>query len=216
MGMKKIIYFGVSCLLLPVLLNAQKRIGELTLVYNYTISSGTSAPKMNATATYYIKGSQSRSEVNSSLFNSTTIYDAKAGTGVILKEVNGQKILIRMNQENWEQKNSRYSNVRFTKTSDTKNIAGYACVGATASTPEGYQITVMYTRDLIPDNKGYDPPFRNLDGLPLEYEFVKGNLHIKYVLASISFNPVPASKFDIPTSGYREMTYAESLNQKGN
>ncbi|HVU83950.1 MAG TPA: hypothetical protein VHC50_03870, partial [Puia sp.] len=75
-------------------------------------------------------------------------------------------------------------------------------------------ITVYYTQDIVPENKAYDPVFVNLDGLPLEYEFSKGDLHIKYVLASINLNPVPASKFDIPTSGYREMTYEESLNQK--
>ena len=72
-------------------------------------------------------------------------------------------------------------------------------------------ITVFYTRDLIPENKFYDPLFKNLDGLPLEYELKKGSLQIKYTLASISLNPVPASKFDIPTSGYRELTYEESL-----
>ena len=64
---------------------------------------------------------------------------------------------------------------------------------------DGFEITVFYTRDLIPENKVYDPPFKNLDGLPLEYEFTKGDLHIKYTLASINLNPVPASKFDIPT-----------------
>jgi hypothetical protein len=93
-------------------------------------------------------------------------------------------------------------------------IAGYSCLSATASKPGGYNITVFYTRDLIPENKAYDPPFKNLDGLPLEYEFSKDKLQIKYVLASINLNPVPASKFDIPTSGYREMTYEESLKLK--
>ena len=51
-------------------------------------------------------------------------------------------------------------------------------------------------------------------GCRLEYELQKGNLHIKYTLASVNLNPVPASKFDIPTSGYREMTYEESLKLK--
>jgi hypothetical protein len=42
----------------------------------------------------------------------------------------------------------------------------------------------------------------------------KGALHIKYSLSSINLNPVAESKFDIPTSGYREMTYEESLKLK--
>lgn len=202
-------------LLVPGFLSAQKRVGELTLVYNYVLSSDAGKP-INAVTTFYIKGNLSRSEMTNNLFSSTTIYDSKAGTGVILKEVNGQKLLIRMNEENWNQKNSKFNIVQFTKTAETKMIAGYSCLHAKASTPGGYDITVFYTRDLIPENKTYDPTFKNLDGLPLEYEFSKNNLHIKYVLASINLNPVPASKFDIPTSGYREMTYEESLKLKLN
>jgi len=201
-------------LLVPALASAQKKVGELSLVYNYVVSNAKNAGgQMRGTAAFYIKGNLSREENSSNLFSSTTIYDAKAGSGVILKEVNGQKLLIRLNGENWEQKNARFKNIRFTKTSETRMIAGYSCVKATAVTAGGYEISVFYTRDLIPENKTYDPPFINLDGLPLEYDFDKGDLHIKYVLASINLNPVPASKFDIPTSGYREMTYEESLKQ---
>jgi hypothetical protein len=35
-------------------------------------------------------------------------------------------------------------------------------------------------------------------------------MQIRYSLSSINLNPVPASKFDIPKSGYREMSYEES------
>ncbi len=62
-----------------------------------------------------------------------------------------------MNEENWNQKNKRLLNLNFTKTNETKTIAGYFCSQATASTPDGFEITVFYTRDLIPENKSYDP-----------------------------------------------------------
>jgi hypothetical protein len=54
-----------------------------------------------------------------------------------------------------------------------------------------------------------------LDGLPLEYELIQGSLKIKYTVSKISLNPVPASRFDIPKSGYREMTYDESRKLGG-
>ncbi|MDP4129910.1 MAG: hypothetical protein Q8918_04435 [Bacteroidota bacterium] len=213
--MKKTQLYVFFLLLVPVYLSAQKRIGELTLVYNYVVNISPDVGKqIFAKATFYIKGNLSRAEMSSDLFSSTTIYDSKTGSGVILKEVNGQKLLIRMNEANWDQKNSKFNNLNFKKTSETKMIAGYSCVKATASTTDGFYITVFYTRDVIPENKAYDPPFKNLDGLPLEYEISKGNLNIRYVLAYINLNPVPASKFDIPTSGYRELTYEESLKLK--
>jgi GLPGLI family protein len=202
-------------ILLPFFASSQKRLGDLTLVYNSTITNTQdSSKKISSTTSFFLKGNLSRSEVASNLFSSVTIYDSKTGSGVLLKEVNGQKLLIRMNEENWNQKNRRYANLNFTKTNESKSIAGYFCNQAKASTTDGFDITVFYTRDLITENKMYDPPFKNLDGLPLEYELTKGNLHIKYSLVSINLNPVPASKFDIPTSGYRELTYEESLKMK--
>jgi GLPGLI family protein len=202
-------------LILPFTGNSQKRVGDLSILYNSIITNAQdSSKKISSTTGYFLKGNLSRAEVNSNLFSSVTIFDSKTGTGVLLKEVNGQKLLIRMNEENWNQKNHRFLNLNFTKTNEKKTIAGYACIGATASTPDGFEITVLYTRDLIPENKNYDPAFKNLDGLPLEYEMKKGTLHIKYSLSSINLNPVPASKFDIPSSGYREMTYDESLKLK--
>src|SRR5258706_9504724 len=165
--------------LMPVLSLAQKRVGDLTLVYNSAITNAQdSSKKISSTTSYFVKGSLSRAEVNSNLFSSVTIYDSKTGSGVLLKEVNGQKLLIRMNEENWNQKNRRFMNVNFTKTNETKTIASYFCSHAKASTPDGFEISVFYTHDLIPENKGYDPPFKNLDGLPLEYELTKENLHI--------------------------------------
>ncbi len=193
----------------------QKHIGDLSLIYNSVITNAQdSSKKISSTTGYFLMGNLSRAEVTSNLFSSVTIYDSKKGSGVILKEVNGQKLLIRMNEENWNQKNKRFLNLNYAKTNESKTIAGYACVGAAASTPDGFEITVFYTRDLVPENKSYDPAFKNLDGLPLEYELKKGSLNIKYTLASINLNPVPASKFDIPTGGYRELTYEESLKMK--
>ncbi len=193
----------------------QKHIGDLSLIYNSVITnSQDSGKKISSITGYFLKGNLSRAEVTSNMFSSVTIYDSKKGSGVILKEVNGQKLLIRMNEEDWNQKNKRFLNLTYTKTNESKIIAGYACIGATASAPDGFEITVLYTRELIPENKSYDPAFKNLDGLPLEYELRKGSINIRYTLASINLNPVPASKFDIPTGGYRELTYEESLKMK--
>jgi len=201
----------LAVLLSPVWVKAQKALSELSLLYNYTTSNTAEAGKdIKATAAFFLKGNLSRSDISSSLFTSTTIYDAQAGSGVILKEINGQKLLIRMNEQNWKDKNARYGAIHYADVPETRMIAGYSCTKATATTRDGYSITVIYTRDLLPQNKAYDPPFENLPGLPLEYSFSKGNLRITYVLASINLNPVPASKFDIPTSGYRELTYDES------
>lgn len=194
---------------------AQKKVSELTLVYDATITTGSNEPKMadafdGATTTVYVKGNLSRSEMASALFSSTTIHDAKTGTAVILREVSGQKLLIRMSPENWQEKNRRYQGITFINKAERKMIAGYECIKAEAQLPDGATFTVYYTPDLVPENKEYDYQFKNLNGLPLEYELSQGKLKIKYTVSKINLNPVPASKFDLPKSGYREMTYDES------
>jgi GLPGLI family protein len=205
--------FVFLCAILSV--SAQKRISEMTLVYDAKVTTGNSEPKMadafdGATTTIYLKGHQSRSEMVSALFSSTTVHDLKTGSAVVLREVSGQKLLIRMTADDWQEKNTRYKGITFKNTGETKEIAGYKCQKAEATMSDGSKFIVYYTPDIIPENKEYDYHFKNLEGLPLEYELTQRSLTIRYTVSKINMNPVPASKFDIPKSGYREMTYEES------
>jgi hypothetical protein len=204
-----------GCLLAQTGIQAQKSVSELTLVYDYSVNptgEGKQGGTENAVHTVYIKGNKSRSEMTSPLFSSTTIFDGNTGFGVILKEVSGQKLLIRMNPDNWAERNRMYDGIVYKNTNETKEIAGYRCIKAIGQTKSGATITVFYTRDIIPENRQYDPPFRSLEGLPLEYELTNGNVRIHYRIARINLNPVPVSKFDVPSSssGYREMNYEDS------
>jgi GLPGLI family protein len=212
--MKKYIVL-VFCLFLILSGSSQKKVSELTLVYDAAITTGSNEPKMadafdGATTTVYLKGNLSRSELSSALFSSTTIHDSKTGGAVVLREVSGQKLLIRMSPENWVEKNRKYQGISFTNTNETKAIAGYTCTKAVATLEDGSTFSVYYTTEIIPENKEYDYQFKNLNGLPLEYELTQGKLKIRYTVSKINLNPVPASKFDIPKGGYREMTYEES------
>ncbi|HJU45422.1 MAG TPA: hypothetical protein VJ647_01505 [Chitinophagaceae bacterium] len=210
--------FTICSVLIVSAAFAQRKVSELTLVYETSITNkenkepGMADALDGATATVYIKGSMSRSELVSALASFTTIHDAQARTAVVLKEVSGQKLLIRMNWQNWVEKNRRYDGMTFTNSGETKSIKGYNCSKAVAKLSDGTTFTVYYTTDIIPENKDYDYTFRNLNGLPLEYELNQGKLNIRYTVSRISLDPIPASKFDIPTSGYREMTYEESRN----
>jgi len=209
-----------ASLLLCTIANAQKKVSELSVVYDCMITSGNPSKPVNGfdgtTNTIYIKGNLIRSEMASSSFSSSTIYDSKTGRAVILKEVSGQKLLIRLSPENWQEMNKHDNGIVFTATGETKTIAGYKCIKAIGKTIYGAELIVYYTAEIVPDNKDYSAKFKNLEGLPLQYELTFDNRKIIYTVAKISLNPVPASKFDLPKKGYREMTYEESKKQKGN
>lgn len=194
---------------------AQKIISEGTLVYNISIQTGSNEPKMadmldGATTTINIKGNQSRSELVSGLGSEVTIYDSNKGSGVILKDYSGQKLMITLTKDDWGKKNSKYEGVTFETMNETLDIAGYNCKKAVAKLKDGSSFVVYYTTELEVADKNYDSQFKNLPGLALQYEWQSGKMRFKYTLSKINFDAVPSSKFDIPKSGYRVMTYAET------
>ena len=94
---------------------------------------------------------------------------------------------------------------------EKKTIAGYTCSRAIAKMKDGATFTVYFTEEIQSENKDYDAQFRDLPGIPLEFESVSGKVVIRYVANKISFDPIPVQRFDIPRSGYREMTYEEGM-----
>ncbi|HEY8389250.1 MAG TPA: hypothetical protein VIK74_11635 [Parasegetibacter sp.] len=207
-------------LISAVMVQGQRKVSEMTVTYTASISSDNKEPAISdafdgATTTVYLKGSLSRTEMVSTLATFVTIHDAKNGTAVSLRETSGQKLLIRMNADDWKDRNKRYDGITFTDTNETKKIAGYNCIKSVAKLSDGTTFTVYYTPDIIPENRDYDYQFRTLPGFPLEYELEMGSYHVKYTATQVNFSPVPASRFDIPKSGYREMTYEESNKLRG-
>ncbi len=198
---------------------AQKVLSEGTLQYDLSVQTGTVEPKLadmfdGARAYVFLKGSHSRSELTSTLGTATTIYDSKEGVGVVLREYGAQKILIKLTRENWNDKNRKYEGISFEKTAETKNILGYPCEKMVAHLKDGSNFAIYFTREVRIENNDYEGLFRSLPGLPLEYESMAGDMRIRYTLSRISFDPVPVQKFEFPKSGFREMTYEESVKMK--
>jgi len=190
---------------------AQRKIAEMTLSYDAKISRlNDKEPLEVAVTTIYLKGPYSRTDMVSTLLKTSTIFHEKDSAGALLREVSGQKILILMTKEQWKESNRKYEGIRFSYTPERKEIAGYSCMKAIATLPDSSVFSVYYTPDLLPENKLYDYLFRDLKGLPMEWEQIQGNVRILFSLSRISMNPVPRSVFDIPKTGYRQLSFEES------
>ena len=208
-------FLFLACMSTVLSVSAQKVVNEATIVYNMSVETGSGEPKMadmldGATNTIYIKGNQSRSELVSSLGNEATIYDATSGKGVILKDYSGQKLMITLSPQDWEENNKKYQGITFENTGETSKIAGFECKKAIAKLKNGTSFTVFYTTEVNLSNKSYDSQFKTLPGLAVQYEMQSGKMKFKFTLAQISYTPVPLSKFEIPKSGYRVLTYGET------
>jgi len=194
---------------------AQKRFTEGTISYDIVINTGANKPQAadllnGATSTVYVKGLRSRTEMVSSLGTQATIVDGVKNSVTIIKEYGDQKYIINLTPANWKEANQKFENVSFAYSNDTKKILGYTCKKAVGKLADGTTFTVWYTPELVPENKDFQYVNQSLPGLAMEYESNLGSLKVTYTVSNISFNPVPAAKFDIPRSGYRVMTYEES------
>jgi GLPGLI family protein len=211
---KSLILF-VLLLFFIVPLLAQKKFSEGSIVYNVVVNTNDPNPKLadgfdGATNTIYIKGKLSRSELVSVFGTQSTIIDGRTGNVDVLKEYGEKKYMISMTPSDWIEANQKYDSVTFTYQDEYKTITGYSCRKAIGKLKNGESFIVYYTTDLIPENQNFQYSNRTLPGLALEYESNLGKNKVIFSASKISFDPVPASKFDLPKTGFRIMTYKES------
>jgi len=212
---KRSLILFVLVLIFLVPLFAQKKFSEGSIVYNVVVNTNDPNPKLadgfdGATNTIYIKGKLSRSELVSVFGTQSTIIDGRTGKVDVLKEYGEKKYMIRMTHSDWIEANQKYDSVTFTYPDEYKTIAGYNCRKAIGKLKNGESFIVYYTTELIPENQNFQYSNRTLPGLALEYESNLGKSKVVFTASKISFDPVPASKFDLPKTGFRRMTYKES------
>ncbi len=158
-----------------------------------------------ATKTLYIKGKVIRVDMNSTAFVQSVIYNTATGEAVILKELGGNKYMTKVDAQKWQQQNSRYDGIKISTGSQTKTILGYECKSGVATLTDGTSFAFFYAPSITPSSTENPYQFKDVPGFVLEYEIVGDDKKSKitYTATRINFNPVPASKFEIPTSGYR-------------
>jgi GLPGLI family protein len=205
----------ITCFFICLVSKGQKTLTEGSLVYNISVETGSAEPKMadmldGATTTVYLKGNQSRTEMISGLGSEATIYNVATGNGVILKDYSGQKLMITLTPQEWEKNNKKYEGITFENTGESTDIAGFSCHKAIAKLKDGSSFTVYYTTEVSVSNKNYDYQFKTLPGLAVQYEMQNGKMKFKFTLSKIDYGAVPATKFEIPKSGYRVLSYEET------
>lgn len=215
MKFHKIIGMFFAALAFVTNTNAQKTMNEGTLIYSMSVETGSDAPKMadmldGATTTVYIKGKQSRVELVSGLGSEASIFNSATQNGFILKDYSGQKLLITLTQKDWESNNKKYEGIVFDNTGETSIISGFSCRKAIAKLKNGTTFTLWYTTDVTLGNKDYDPQFKTLPGLAVQYEMTSGKMKFKFTLTKVSYDSVSSSKFEMPKSGYRVMSFDET------
>ena len=189
---------------------AQKRFSEGTILF--TVSTFVDGTKIadDATAVHMTKGGHVRAEMSSSIGKTITLFDTREGKGAIIRELGSQKILIPLNRENWAETNAKFKDLVYAFSDDSKELIGFKCNKASAILKDSTIIGVFYTREISTENPEVDSQFGSLPGMALQFSYTKGNTVVVYTATAINFDPVPIQKFDVPSTGYRVLSYQES------
>jgi GLPGLI family protein len=213
--MKKSKNFMLLMMLMSVsVAMAQKQYNEGMIQYNIVVVTGSKEAKTadfldGATLKMYFKNQLSKSEMKSILGTTTVLHDSRSGNASQINEYGEDKVLIRMSKKDYEEANQKYSGIKYEYKNETRQILGYTAKLAVITLRDGSSFRVYYTTDFSFQNKNYGPQFAGLPGVPLEYEAVLGDMKVTYIADKISFDPIVAVLFDLPKSGYREMSYEE-------
>jgi GLPGLI family protein len=155
----------------------------------------------------YIKGDKSRMEQDMGMMKTTVISDGKAKTAVSLLDIMGQKLMVKTSAEEVAKEETKAGETSYKYTNETKEIAGYKCKKAEATSPESEEPLTIYYTEEIPVNQG-SSQFKGLKGFPLQYEVNQGGMKMVVTAHSVKTEKVPDSKFAIPAD-YKEVSKEE-------
>ncbi|MGI8635570.1 MAG: DUF4412 domain-containing protein [Segetibacter sp.] len=187
-----------------------KIISDCTVNYQVAVEDAKDDPavakSMAATSkVVYIKGTKSRTDLETPNYKQIMIYDSKTDSTIILRELGNSKYISYLDGNLRKEKNKKYEQIQFTNTNEKKTILGYDCTKVIAKLFDETTYEVYYTTSIIPSTTGYEYQFRDLPGFVLEYEaeFERGKTKVKFTATKITLIPVPVAKFDVPKTGYR-------------
>jgi GLPGLI family protein len=188
---------------------AQQRIvAECTVVYkveSHDASDGSMRQK--ATKTVYIKSNNARIDLVAPAYAQSTIYNKSTGMATVLRSFGEDKYMTSLNAKQWRKLNMPLDSMQIQLTTDSISVLDYSCKKALLQLKNGTTVTVYYTTAIIPSVRDYEYMFKDIPGFVLGYEMVDDlGVGVKTIFMATQinlYNPVAASKFDIPTKGYR-------------
>jgi GLPGLI family protein len=189
---------------------AQRVVADCTITYAISTEEGNADKDVTeslkaSTKTVYIKGNDSRTDLVSPSFTQSLLYNKTTGNAVILREFGNNKFMTRLDNAKWMAENKRYEGMTVALAgNETKTILGYECKKAVIQMKDGSSFVLYYAPAIAPSVKEFEYQFKDVPGFVLEFESQEADSKkIKYTATKINLSPVQASRFDVPTSGYR-------------
>lgn len=186
---------------------AQQRIvAECTVVYKVESQDAAGASvREKATKTVYIKSNNARIDLVAPSYTQSTIYNKTTSTASVLRSFGEDKYMTPLNTKQWRSLNAPLDSIQIQITGDSTTILDYSCKKAVLKLKDGALVIVYFTAAIIPSVREYEYMFKDIPGFVLGYEMIDAaGIKTAFRATQINFyNPVSASKFDLPAKGYR-------------
>lgn len=194
---------------------AQQRIvAECTVVYKVESQDAPDASmRQKATKTVYVKSNNARIDLVAPAYSQTTIYNKTTSTATILRSFGEDKYIMPLSLTQWRKVNASLDSVQIQITGDSISILDYTCKKAVLQLKDETQVIVYFTSAIIPSVREYEYLFKDIPGFVLGYE-MKDAAGKKTVFRATQinlYNPVSASRFDIPAKDYRVIAADDSI-----
>ena len=187
----------------------QRVVAECTVTYQISLEDSNlnkdvKLALQNSSKIVYIKGNDSRVDLNSPSLLQSVIYDKTNGSAVILREFGSNKFMTKLTSNEWRLANKQYDGLTIHFVNESKTILGYECKKAVLILKDSSVFNIYYATTIAPSVREFEYQFKDVPGFVLEFDVKEqGASIVRYKATKINLSPVQASKFDIPTSGYR-------------
>lgn len=148
----------------------------------------------------YFKENKTCTEIKlgGGLFETRMISDGVNLTMNTLVQALGQKSVLKLNKQDVDLNYSDRIPLKLSVTNNTKSIAGYSCSEILVEDSTGNSFNVYFTKELNVVNPNWSTPFRDIDGILLDYSLSFNGMIMHLIAKEITFKAVDSSLFVVP------------------
>ncbi len=180
---------------------------EGKIIYDVTFETGDMNPMMKAmlpseVVTYF--GDNKTCTVISmgmNMMETRLISDAKSYQYITLISAMGRKVAMVLDKKQVEKNFIDRVDLQVRHTSETKNIAGVTCRQAIITDSTNHTYPVYYTSEIAVNDPNWSSPFKDIEGLLMEYSISLGGMVMSLKAKEIINTKNEQSFFEIP-EGY--------------
>ena len=197
-----IIFIFSSCENIPMLSLGKK---EGTIKYKITYLDTAAVKNMldllPSTMNYLFKDDNTKIKIGVGIFSSAYISNIDKAISITLLKIMYVRYLY---EEKISEKSVLFENIPGMKVdikeNETKKIAGYKCQKATISFPgtDKKPYDVYFTKKIKIKNPNQNNPYKEIDGVLLDFQLKLLGLDMRFTADSVNFNKVKEDEFEIP------------------